>query len=41
LFEGTGKTMRHIKIPTLDDLDKKMLVKMIKLVDKKTVCKQC
>src|SRR5512138_2013835 len=35
LFEGNGKTMRHVKIPTLGDLDKKMLVKMIKLVNKK------
>jgi uncharacterized protein YdhG (YjbR/CyaY superfamily) len=39
LFEGSGKTMRHIKIPTLEDLDEKKLVKMIELVNKKVVCK--
>jgi uncharacterized protein YdhG (YjbR/CyaY superfamily) len=39
MFEGSGKTMRHIKIPTLESIDEKMLVKMIELVDKKAVCK--
>ena len=38
LFEGTGKTMRHIKIFSLKDIDEKKLVKMIKLVEKKAVC---
>jgi hypothetical protein len=38
LFEGTGKTMRHIKINVIDDIDEKQLVKVIKLVDKKSVC---
>jgi hypothetical protein len=37
-FEGTGKTMRHIKIPTLEDFDEKKLAKLIKLVDKKAKC---
>ncbi|KYK21984.1 hypothetical protein AYK24_02985 [Thermoplasmatales archaeon SG8-52-4] len=41
LFEGTGKTMRHIKIHSLDDIDAEKLVKLIKLVDKKTICNQC
>ncbi len=41
LFEGTGKTMRHIKIPTLEDLDEKKLVNLIEMVDKKSVCNQC
>jgi len=41
LFEGGGKTMRHIKIPTLGDIDEKTLVKLIKLVDKKAICKSC
>ena len=36
LFEGSGKTMRHIKIHSLDDIDEKKLVELIKLVDKKT-----
>ncbi len=39
LFEGSGKTMRHTKIPTLEDIDEKQLVKLIELVDKKTICK--
>jgi hypothetical protein len=41
LFEGTGKTMRHIKIHSLDEIDEKMLVKLIKMVDKKAFCKPC
>ena len=39
LFEGSGKTMRHIKIPTLEDIDQKKIVRLIKLVDKKAICK--
>ena len=38
LFEGSGKTMRHIKIGSVQDIDEKKLVKLIKLVDKKAVC---
>ena len=41
LFEGSGKTMRHKKIHSLEDIDEKKLVKLIKLVDKKTICNQC
>lgn len=41
MFEGSGKTMRHIKIYTLEDVDKKKLVKLIEMVDKKAVCKPC
>ena len=41
LFEGSGKTMRHIKIRSLEDIDEEKLVKLIKLVDKKTICKPC
>jgi uncharacterized protein YdhG (YjbR/CyaY superfamily) len=41
LFEGSGKTMRHIKIPTLESIDKKRLVKLIELVNKKATCKPC
>ena len=40
-FEGSGKTMRHIKIHSLRDIDENKLVKLIKLVDKKTICNQC
>ncbi len=39
LFEGNGKTMRHIKIPTAEKIDKTNLVKLIKMVDQKAVCK--
>ena len=35
LFEGTGKTMRHIKIHTLESIDEDKLVKLIKMVDRK------
>jgi hypothetical protein len=41
LFEGSGKTMRHIKIPAVEDIDEKTLVKLIKMVDKKTRCTPC
>ena len=41
LFEGSGKTMRHIKIHSMDDIDEKQLVKLILLVDKKTTCNPC
>jgi len=37
-FEGSGKTMRHIKIHSLSDIDEKKLVKLIKMVDNKAVC---
>jgi uncharacterized protein YdhG (YjbR/CyaY superfamily) len=39
MFEGSGKAMRHIKIPTLEGIDEIKLVKMIELVDKKASCK--
>jgi hypothetical protein len=38
MFEGTGKTMRHIKIHSLQDIDEKKLVEMINMVDKKASC---
>ncbi len=41
LFEGSGKTMRHIKISSLEDIDEKRLAKLIKMVDKKAVCEGC
>jgi hypothetical protein len=40
-FEGNGKTMRHIKINSLNEIDEKNLIKLIELVDKKTICKTC
>ena len=41
LFEGSGKTMRHIKIPKLEDVDEEKLVELIRMVDKKAICNQC
>ena len=41
LFEGSGKTMRHIKIHSIEDIDEKKLVKLIKLVDQKSICNPC
>ncbi len=41
LFEGKGKTMRHIKIPTFESIDKKRVAELIEMVDKKAICKQC
>jgi hypothetical protein len=31
LFEGSGKTMRHIKIRTLKDINEKRLVKLLNI----------
>ena len=41
LFEGSGKTMRHIKISTLDNVDKEKLFELIKMVNNKSICNQC
>ena len=41
LFEGSGKTMRHIKVPKLEDIDEKKLVNLIELVDNKAICNEC
>ena len=41
LFEGSGKTMRHIKIHSMGDIEEEKLVKLIKMVDTKTTCDQC
>ena len=32
LLEGTGKTMRHIKIKSSKDIDEKKIVKLLKMV---------
>lgn len=34
LFEGKGKIMRHVKIFSLDGIDEKKIVKLIRLVKK-------
>ncbi len=41
LFEGGGKTARHIKVRSIDDIDEKKLVKLLKLVKKKATCPEC
>ncbi len=41
LFEGNGRTMRHIKIPTIDSIDKSHLAILIRMVDQKVNCKTC
>ena len=41
LFEGSGKTMKHKKIRSIDDINEDNLVKLIKMVDKKAICNQC
>lgn len=35
-FEGSGKTMRHIKIRTLQDIDEVKIVKLLKMVSEKS-----
>ncbi|MBA7603779.1 hypothetical protein ES703_10897 [subsurface metagenome] len=35
LFEGGGKTMRHIKVYTVVNMDEKRIAELLKLVDKK------
>ena len=40
LFEGTGKTMKHIKIYSLKDIDEKKIVRLLK-ISKKSECSSC
>jgi hypothetical protein len=35
LFEGGGKTMKHLKFSSLTDVDEKKIVTLLNLVDKK------
>lgn len=37
-FDGAGKTMRHIKIQSLEEYNPKQLKRLIKLVHKNAVC---
>jgi hypothetical protein len=32
LFQGSGKTMKHIKIGSLEDIDEEKIVKLLKIV---------
>jgi len=34
LFEGTGKTMKHIKIRSLEEIDEEKIAKLLRIVDK-------
>ena len=38
LFEGGGKTMRHIKVRAVEDIDEERIAGLLKLVDKKASC---
>jgi hypothetical protein len=38
MFEGSGKTMRHIKIHSLEDINEERLVKLINMVSIKATC---
>jgi hypothetical protein len=35
LFEGSGKTMRHIKVDKPENIDEKRIVELLKLVEKR------
>ena len=35
LFEGTGKTMKHIKVFSLEEMDEEKIISLIKLVKEK------
>jgi len=41
LFEGTGKTMRHIKNHLIEDIHEKKIVNLIELIKKKAICNEC
>lgn len=38
LFEGSGKTMRHIKVARPENIDEERIVGLLKLVNKKSQC---
>ena len=40
LFEGSGKTMKHIKIRSLQDINEEKVVRLIKLVAQKSICEE-
>jgi len=41
LFEGAGKTMRHIKIRNLKEIDDEKLAQLLKMVYTKAKCGKC
>jgi len=40
-FEGSGKTMRHIKVESVKDIDERTMIELIRLVHKKAIVKPC
>jgi hypothetical protein len=38
MFEGSGRTMRHIKIHTMEDIKEEHLIKLINMVNNKASC---
>ena len=38
LFEGSGKTMRHIKIYSREDINENKLIELIRMVERKSTC---
>ena len=40
LFEGSGKTMKHIKFRSLQDIDEEKIMKLLKLVARKSRCEK-
>ncbi len=40
MFEGSGRTMRHIKIRTMNDIDEEKLVRLFRLVNRKSKCEE-
>ena len=38
LFEGSGKTMRHIKVYAVENIDEERIAGLLKLADKKAKC---
>ena len=40
-FNGSGKSMRHLKFKELKDVDEKKIARLLRLVDKKAECGSC
>jgi hypothetical protein len=36
LFDGGGKTMKHIRVDTLENIDEKRIITLLRLVEKRT-----
>ena len=40
-FKGKGKYMRHLKFHSIDEIDEKKIIQLLKLVDKKARISKC